>query len=120
MQVDRQRFLALAMGLATSTAAGAAGCIIQQAPPPAAPVANNAAPTTSIEPTDEVVDPFSDPNCWGFNSDGDCVAFISEGMDDPNYRSTEECVRWMEPVEEAGWGPTDECEAWLFEPHTEY
>ena len=82
------------------------------------------AATTTTEPTGEQGDPYADPNCWGFNDEANCVAFISsftsEYIDDPGYRATDECVRWLEPTAEIAWGPTEECDAWLFEPHTEY
>ena len=111
--------MALAVGLATSTGASAAGCIVQTTPPPQGPITSNTA-TADPAPTGEQGDLYADMSCWGFNDDGECVAFVFEGGDDHNYQATDECVRWEEPTgEDGGWGATEECNAWLFEPSSE-
>jgi hypothetical protein len=101
MKIDRQGFLALALGL------NAVGCYVSSPPPtymgpPGRPPAASA-PAPAVEaasgPTQE---------CVGWTPAGECNLW--EPLQ--GYQPTQECVGWTPAGECNQWQPADECVGW--------
>jgi hypothetical protein len=100
MLIDRNRFLALALGMSLGACGGG------QKP---APAPSNTSGAMEMGTTDEAggtARTMDDLQCNGYDPTNECVSW-NDGTVLQGYAPTSECIRWT---------PTDECNAWAYSP----
>ncbi len=98
LKVDRQGFLALALGMQLG------GCFVSTTPAPPSTPRNMPGPSNEMAPTGEAMAPAQE--CTGWTPTGECNRWEPRG--EAVMAPAQECV---------GWTPTGECSKW--EPRRE-
>ena len=100
MTIDRKRFLALALGMSLGACGGGAKGKSPE------PVSNTGDPVTTTGAGAGGARTMDDLECNGYDPTNECVSW-NDGTTLPGYTPTSECIRWT---------PTDECNAWAYNP----